>query len=182
MPRPRKVDLLPEAVRRELDERLRQSGFSGYKALSEWLAGQGYQISHAAIHDYGKKLKAYGEKMRQAREVASVWIGRLGAEPQGQVGQLVNEILRTLAFDLSLTLGEAELDPDDIPAAARTLKDLAVMMEKLERAANLNAEREAEIRRQTAEELAEKAEAAAGGGAIAPEKLRQLIREAYGVE
>lgn len=45
MPPPSKIDLLDEATRRELEEKIISNGFGGYVALAEWLAEKGYAAS-----------------------------------------------------------------------------------------------------------------------------------------
>lgn len=49
---------LPEAVRAELDRRLRASGFGDYSGHEAWVAAQGFVVSRAAIHRYAAKLRA----------------------------------------------------------------------------------------------------------------------------
>ena len=68
MPRRSKVAGLPDEVREELDRRLIEGAFSGYVALAEWLKGQGYDISHAAVHRHGVSLERELELIRIASE------------------------------------------------------------------------------------------------------------------
>ena len=63
MPKPKKIDLLPEEVKKDLEARLIEKGFGGYCELSDWLADQGYSISKSAIHRFGSEFKENLEKM-----------------------------------------------------------------------------------------------------------------------
>ena len=63
LPKPRKVDLLPENIKKELEQWLVDRGFGDYCELSDWLAGQGYEISKSALHRYGSEFKENLEKM-----------------------------------------------------------------------------------------------------------------------
>lgn len=64
MPKPKKVDLLPEEIKKELDRELIARGFADYEELSAWLAGKGYGISKSALHRYGSEFKENLEKMQ----------------------------------------------------------------------------------------------------------------------
>lgn len=64
MPKARKIMQIPSNLREELNRRLRDSGYSGFVALSEWLKWLGHDIGKSAIHRYSAGLKeqdrAYG--------------------------------------------------------------------------------------------------------------------------
>lgn len=64
MPRPKKVDLLPNDLKKELEQELVNRGFSDYVELSDWLAEQGYEISKSALHRFGAEFKQNLEKMQ----------------------------------------------------------------------------------------------------------------------
>ena len=49
---------LPEAMRAELERRLRASGYGDFAGHKAWLAAQGYHMSHTSIWRYAKKLQA----------------------------------------------------------------------------------------------------------------------------
>ena len=51
------VEMLPDDVRRQLDDEIRKSRFSGYTQHSEWLKHQGYEIGRSAVHRYGQQLQ-----------------------------------------------------------------------------------------------------------------------------
>lgn len=58
MPRVRKITQIPLNLRDELDGRLRNSGYSGLVALSDWLKGLGYEVGKSAVHRYSVELRA----------------------------------------------------------------------------------------------------------------------------
>lgn len=107
-------------------------------------------LSKSAVNRYAVKMEAVGAKLRQSREVAKMWIGRLGAEPQGQVGKLLNEMVRTLAFEATMEMADGTE-----PIEPRMIRDLAVAIEKLEKASSENVKREEEIRKKALEEAAD---------------------------
>lgn len=114
-------------------------------------------VSKSALNRYAQRMERYGEKLRQSREISEMWIARLGAQPQGQLGNLTNELIRTLVFEVSMKLQESDLDEDSLPGVTEQLKDLALTAQRLEKASSENVKREEEIRKQERERLAEQA-------------------------
>ena len=53
-------------------------------------------------------MEKIGARLQQSREIAKMWIGRLGAEPQGEVGKLLNEMVRGLAFDATVAMADGD--------------------------------------------------------------------------
>jgi Protein of unknown function (DUF3486) len=70
MPQVRAIDLLPAAIKSELDDRLIQSGFGGYVGLSEWLKEQGWEISKSSLGEYGKDFKDRLAALKLSRAIA----------------------------------------------------------------------------------------------------------------
>jgi hypothetical protein len=147
---PSSIDLLPAHIREELNTLLRGRGITQLEAtrrINALLAAEGIdeRLSKSAVNRYAVKMKSVGERLQQSREVAEMWIGKLGTAPQGKLGSLVNEMLRTLAFDVSLAVQGGDIDLENAPAIAGMLKDLAITQERLEKAASENQRREKEI-------------------------------------
>lgn len=159
------IDRLPPDVLDGLQALLRDPRVTQLEAtrrINEVLEADGRQerLSKSAVNRYSRRMEEVGSRLRQSREVAQMWIGKLGAEPQGEVGKLLNEMVRTLAFEATMKMAEGEeaIEP-------KMLKDMAIAIERLERAASENTKREQEIRSKTLEEAANRAgEAAAAQG------------------
>jgi hypothetical protein len=160
------IDRLPDDIRTRLQELLRDPHIT-QKAAREKInaildeTDHPERLSRSAVNRYYQKMQEAGAKLRQSREVAEMWIGKLGAAPQGKVGHLVNEILRTLSFDMALVLQEGKLDEKSAPAVVQMLKGLSLTMMRLEKAASENVKREEEIRKRALEEAADRVEEAA---------------------
>lgn len=194
---PSTVDLLPAGVRKQLQAMLDDPRITQLQAvdrvnsiLAELRAAGDpevldpacpAQVSKSAVNRYDLQMRSVGERLRQSREVADRWINTLGAAPQGQVGNLINEILRTLSFDVTLYMQEGTLDAKTAPAVVGMLKDLALTSMRLEKAANLNVEREREIRTQAMAEAADKAEKIAKKGGLSPDAVQTIRREILGI-
>ena len=106
-----------------------------------------------------------------------MWIGRLGTEPQGEVGKLLNEMVRTLAFETAMKLGEG-----DQVAEPKMLKDLSMAIERLERAASENVKREEEIRKRALAEAAERVDETAKAQGLTEEQADFWRRRVLGVD
>ncbi len=189
------IDLLPDGVRRQLQELLADRKVTQLEAVrrindvlglmkeaGELPVEAPEKLSKSAVNRYFIDMDEAGRKLRESREVAEVWIGKLGAAPQGQVGNLVNEILRTLSFDMALMLQRGTVDAESAPAVTGMLKDLALTMQRLENAANLNTAREKEIRKQALAEAAEQATSVAKKGGLSAEAVQTIRREILGIQ
>ncbi len=97
--------------------------------------------SRSSLGRYSKSMEDVGKRLRESREVATVWAERLGKEPEGDVAKLVMELLRTLAFDVTLSLSEGEAE-----IKAGELNKLALVMQRLEAAGKWNLDREKAMR------------------------------------
>lgn len=105
-----KVDLLPEAKRQELEQRLIAHSFSNYDALAEWLAAEGFEISRASIYRWGSKfeerVKAVGIIAQQARAMREA-----NPDDDGAVTDMLTRMAQEKMFDV---LMELEIDPETI--------------------------------------------------------------------
>lgn len=164
--RPSSIDRLPDDIRSQLQALLRDPRVTQLDAtdkINAILAAEGHEerVSKSAVNRYAVRMNEVGEKLRQSREVAEMWIAKLGAQPQGQLGHLVNEMLRSMAFDLALKLQEGELTEQSMPAVIEMVKELSLSVTRLERASSENVKREELIRKQERERAAEEAAASA---------------------
>jgi DNA-binding transcriptional regulator WhiA len=149
------VDLLPEEFKEALNALLRDPAVTQLEAAEKvnqllQQAGEDERVSKSAINRYSMRMDKIGAKLKQSREISNMWIAKLGSQPQGQVGHLLNEVVRNLAFDTAIALSEEE---DPVPP--KLIKELSIAIEKLEKAASENEKRTAQIRQQAREEAAE---------------------------
>ncbi|MDH5785339.1 MAG: DUF3486 family protein [Chromatiales bacterium] len=187
MARPSTIEQLPPDILEQLQALLRDPRVSQMEATKEINTilenvGHPERVSKSAVNRYSMRMEQVGERLRQSRQVAQMWIAKLGAQPQGQVGHLVNEILRTLAFDLSMTMQQGEIDKEEAPEVAKMLKNMAIAMERLEKAASENVKREQEIKQQARKEAAEVAEKVAKQGGLSADSVQELRRAILGVK
>ena len=174
--KPSKIDQLPEDIKSELIELLRDKSVTQTEVL-ERVNGL---IRDAGLPDdeqlYATRMATVGSRIQEAREVSKQWVDQLGDKPTGEVSKVLIEMVRTLAFDQVLKLSESgEVVPP------KFIKELAVGVEKLEKAASESTKREREIRKAMAEEAAERAESAAKAAGLTTEGAAQIKREILGI-
>jgi hypothetical protein len=145
MARPSTIDKLPADILEQLQALLRDPRITQLDATAEInaiLEQQGHDsVSKSAVNRYSIRMEDVGAKLKHSREVDAMWIGKLGNAPQGQVGKLLNEIIRTMAFYTAMNMSESEE-----PVAPKLLSQLALVVQRLEAAANMNEERDVKIR------------------------------------
>jgi len=150
------LDKLNELLR---DPRINQ--LDATARINEILEERGEDpISKSAVNRYKMSMDQVGRAIRESREMADIWIGKLGAAPQSKVANLTSEIIRNSLIDLSLaiqriTMGES--DPEVVAGAVKMVKDLAFSYEKLEKAVSETTNREAKIKEQARQEALQEA-------------------------
>jgi hypothetical protein len=177
------IDRLPDDIREQLQELLRDPRVTQLEATARINAvleddGHPERLSKSAVNRYAVRMEEVGAKLKETREIAKMWIGRLGSEPQGEVGKLLNEMVRTLAFKAAMRAAEAG---DDEPIDPKLLKSLAVSVHRLERAAKENQDMEDKIRKRMATETLNAVVSAEKDGPMTAERFREIIQEQYGV-
>lgn len=182
MGRPSRIKQLPPDILEQLHALLRDPRVTQLEvvaSINRLLEERGeVPVSKSALNRYKLRMDEAGAAMRDAREMAEIWIAKLGAAPQGQVGQLINEIIRVLALDVSLEIKRlvhgGTVDEERLPEVVRMLKQLAEALEKLERAASDNERRSMQIREQARREAAEIAEAEAKKAGVSADGIAAL--------
>lgn len=170
---------LPPELREDLNARLVKHGFGSYSALTDWLAGQGYQISRSAVHRYGAALEqsyeaAMGDVQR-ARELARAYAADGdddGLALTGAMTGMAQEALLRVLF----AVRQMEDDPAEM---GRQMSQISRALADLGRLSISHGKYAGEIKRAAAAELTERIEKS-GLETVNAEQLRALIRDAYG--
>ena len=180
MGRKSSIDYLPEDIREALDAALADGRLTQLQitdAINKLLEEAGAKkVSKSAVGRYAKNWAGMRDKMRQAREVSKVWIEELDAEPEGEVGRLIIELVRTMAFDLA----SSQLEGAG-PASYEVIKAMAASVKDLELASKLSAERELAIRKEMAKAAADTAVKAARKGGLSKETADAIKRDILGL-
>lgn len=181
MPRPSRIDSFPAHLREQLDQLLASPECSDLEAtaqLNAWLAEECPQeepVGKSQVNRRGQKVRAASEKLRQSREIATAIVADLGAAPQSDTGKLLNEMVRSLVFDLMLKLQQSEITSENLGQLVGASKELALTLQRLEAASTDNVKRDAEIRKQAREQAAEDVGAEAKRLGVSKDTCNALI-------
>lgn len=156
-----KVELLPEEIRNTLNVFIRSGNMTQkdiLEAVNQMIddagLGEDAKLSRTGFNRYAKRMEDLGQRLRQSREVAEVWVSKLGEAPTSDVGKLLQEFVRTMAFDTSMKMMEASEGEEGEVISPKALGQLALVVQRIETAAMSSMKREKEIRAAFAEEAA----------------------------
>ena len=125
-------------------------------------------ISRSGLNRYSMQMEEIGREIRETRAIADAWVANLGEEPTGQVTELMIEMLRTAAFQLTLKLKAGDdIDPEAI-------NDMALAVQRLEKASEIGLKREQQLRTEFAAKTSDAIDAEAKKRGISPEIARAL--------
>jgi len=181
--RPSKVDLLPDAIRDALHQMLRDKRHTQEEIreainalIDQHELPDDMQLSRTGLNRYASRMEAIGSKIRASREMAEIWAAKLGSAPTSDVGKLLMEFVKTLAFETSMSLAEEEgtVEP-------KALGQLALVAQRIEAAQMVSHKREKEIRQAFAEEAAEAAEKVTKQAGLTAETAATIRREILGI-
>lgn len=176
MTRKSTIKQLDPRIRAEVDAAIREDRAT-IDEIATLIHSLGGAASRSAVGRYKRNAEAQMARYREAQEVAKVWVGKLQTDPEGDVGRLLAEMLRTTAFT---TLGDLdEGSPQDVMFLAKALKDLAATDK-------LTADRILMVRREAAKEAGDKIKAVegeikSGKRVLDMDTLKRIREEIYGI-
>lgn len=175
------IKTLPPVLLEQLQDWLRDPRITQLEAterLNELLVEIGEKPrSKSAVNRYAMQMNEIGEKIQQSREMAEMWVGKFGNAPQGKVGQLLNEIIRNLAFNTAVGLAE-----NDGMVEPKMLKELAWAVEKLENSTTINEKRQREIEKAALEKAADEADKVMRQAGLSEATAKDIRNRILGVE
>lgn len=145
-----RIDQLPADIKERINARLR-AGATQAAVIAEFnpvLAERSLPaLTRSGLNRYTSKIEQAGQRIREAREAAAAWATQ-AAEGPGDVGRLTIEILRTLALEMSHRAQDRLNDDDGAEDALSPaeMKDLALVLQRLESADEHSAKRERVVR------------------------------------
>src|SRR6202008_2462860 len=108
----------------------------------------------SSVGRYFKNANETMRRVREAREIATVWIDKVQNEPEGDIGRLAIELIRTAAFQQLASMGEGEVVADD----AMRVMLLAKALDHASRSAKVDLDTLVKARREFAAKAAEAVE------------------------
>ena len=150
--------------------------------IVERLEQHGVPASRSSVGRYAKKARATMERVREAQAVAKVWVDEFGKDPEGDIGQLLPQMLHAVAFTQVNSMaeqspdltGEDGVSPKHVSLLASAIKDLAS-------AQKINADRILKIRKETAEKAVAEVDKVAKQRGLSPEAVAEIRSKILGV-
>lgn len=174
-----KIDLLPADIKSQLDMMLRDGRLQQQEILdiiNQEINEDDKKLSSSGLNRYATRMESIGAKIRQSREVAEMWTAKLGDAPTSEVGKLLQEVIRTMAFETGMAMTEG-----DEPVPPKAISQLALAIQRIEQAASASHKREAEIRKAFAEEAANEVDAIGISEGLSDEGVRVLKDKILGI-
>jgi len=120
--RPSSITQLDPKIKEAVDTAVRE-GRTSIDQLVELINSLGGEASRSAVGRYVKTANERMEEYRQAQQMASVWMDKIGAEPKGDVSRMLLEMLRMVAFK---SISETEsASPEDLMFLSNAIKGFA---------------------------------------------------------
>ena len=146
----------------------------------EALLALGADVSRSAVGRYTKKARGAMERYREAQEVAKVWVEKFGADPDGDVSQLLPHMLRAVAFNQISVMGDEVPGTDDGPTSRDTAL-LAGAIKDLASAEKITAERILKVRKETATAAVGELDKVAKQRGLAPDAVAEIRAKIFGI-
>lgn len=168
---------------KQLDPRIREAvdgairdGRATIDELVDLIEQQGGEASRSAVGRYVRNATQQMEKFRQAKEIAKVWVGKIEEDPDGDMGRMLSEMLRTVAWQ---TIGN--FDESESGASAGELMFVAKAIKELAQADKISADRELKIRQEVAKKAAATVEQAATAAGYSADTIGVIKKEILGI-
>ncbi|RZN55587.1 DUF3486 family protein [Avibacterium paragallinarum] len=178
-----KVDLLPPNIKTQLAMMLCDKQYSQAEILEEindLIRDCGLPetalLSKTGLNRYASRMEKMGAKIRQSREIAEIWTKQFGEAPQSDIGKMLMEIVKNIAFETSLGMSE------DGSADPKSIALLSAAVQRLEQAESLSFKREQAIRQETIKRAAEAVEEAAKETGVSMDDVTKMVKAVYGIE
>jgi hypothetical protein len=166
------IELLDPEVRKDLDKQL-AGGKLTLDQLIDFLETQEVTVSRSALGRYRKNFEETASKLRESRETAKAFAQELGTVPNDEMGQMLVELVNTMAFRLLSGPQADKFKSGDIMKLAVALKSLSSAKVDTTKLAMEIKEKE---RKRLAEEMNKKISDASKIGDITADAAREARR------
>jgi len=119
-----RIKRLPTALRAELDLRIAQQDFSGFRDLKSWLRQRGYSVTTDKVQYYTGKLEERLAAVRMASEQARAIVEASG-DDDVDMNQALLRLVQQHLFTVLVELNRVDLNRANLPALARSVAGLA---------------------------------------------------------
>ena len=172
-----RITQLDPRVRAAVDEAIRE-GRASIDEIVLMIRALGGEVSRSSVGRYVKNAASGLKKFREAQEISKVWIGKLNADPESDVGRLLAEMLKTVAFQQIADMGEA--DGDEKPSSM-DLMLVAKALDHLSKSQKADVERILRIRKEFAAQAAEAVVKTASAKGLSPATIDEIKKSILGI-
>lgn len=178
MARRSSVKQLDPRLREAVDDAIRD-GRATLDDIVAMVRGMGGEVSRSALGRYRQGFEQSLQRYREAQEIAGRWTAQFRADPDSDVGRLLAEMCKTLAFQTMAQAGESDEAPDVLSVArmaraVKALTDTDLVKQQIEA-------RIAERVRGAVDKALGEAAAASDDGRLSVQVLERIRTEIYGV-
>ena len=174
-----KVDLLPEQIRNQLHQMLRERAIPQsdiLDAINDLIDEEGLdesmRLSRSGLNRYATQVEQVGAHLRELREMTGALTAQLGDKPMGETTKLILELGRSQLFRAMMQ----QVEDPEATVDVDMLKNAMLAAQRLESTAMASHKREKEIRRAFAEEAANAVTSELRGEDGMSEELESRIR------
>lgn len=179
-----KVDLLPEQIRNQLHQMLRERAIPQsdiLDAINDLIDEEGLdesmRLSRSGLNRYATQVEQVGAHLRELREMTGALTAQLGDKPMGETTKLILELGRSQLFRAMMQ----QVEDPEATVDVDMLKNAMLAAQRLEATAMSSHKREKEIRTAFAEEAAAKAEEIVTQAGLTKDTAAQIRREILGI-
>jgi hypothetical protein len=177
MGRKSSITQLDPRIREAVDGAVRE-GRATIEEIVLLIRSMGGEASKSSVGRYVKNATEQLRRYRDAQEISKVWIGKLSADPESDVGRLLAEMLKNVAFQQISDMGEA--DGDDKPSTM-DLMLVAKALDHLSRSQKADVERILRIRKEFAVKAAEAAAKTATAKGLSASTVEEIKKSILGI-
>lgn len=179
MGRKSSIERLPKPVRDTVAKLIRDNRLTLDEIVDKLRGEFGEAPSRSAVHRYKQTIDEALAKQREMDGIAELWVREVKDQPQGKMGRMVLELLRTVAMQSAMNAqAKDHIDPKELAHIARAFN-------LIESAGKREAENRAllrdEIRQELLKEQGEKLAGMAAEGRFSAEVLARIRQEVYGL-
>jgi uncharacterized protein DUF3486 len=124
MPQRSKTDLIPKAIRAELDRRIGEGGFADYRGLAKWLNDNGCEIRRSGVPHHGRELERKLDAVKCATEQARA-IAEASPDEEDAMSDTLIRLVQQIDLDILLDVESETVTPTMLAAISRSVTSLA---------------------------------------------------------
>lgn len=173
MGRKSSIAILDPRLKAAIDDAVTQ-GRATIDDIVRMVRALGGEVSKSAVQRYKRSMEERLADFREKQAVAGEWMRQLRADPDGDIGQMLAQMLKLIAHQTQTDMLDTGADAKDIAMLARAIKDMTAI-EKT------RLELEARARREATEAAADQAERSARDAGLSADRAAQIRRDVLGL-